>query len=486
MNRQLSLARVARAMLWLGLASFGVAWLAGPADALVTVRGIVRDQSGAPIFNADFNVYESATGAKLLASDKTDVTGAYKLILDPGVYNLLCQVKDPNRGFAPEIKRDVVVSASMSLDYVLPPSVQVRGRVITANGNNPVYPCNLDFDRSDDGARQPSLGNLTSPFGTFIDYIEAGTYTLTANPADTALAPTRLYRVQAPPTDILLLPVEQAAFLAGTVRDSNGAPVEGAIFRFDDAGDVRHPAKKDTSDLTGFFRVGVAPGVYRVTVEPQRRSHLAAIRVPGVDLTRSFARDFTLPVGVAISGRVTDKRGLPVSAADWDAILESTNTTAATPTDNTTFDGSYRYVVARGLYKLRLTPPASSGLDSVVIQHVSLERDTTINVDYAALGGGGGGDGSPVLRFGPAGNPTHTTAGFALVLTRPVARALVEIYDVSGRRARVVHDGPLAAGTQPLAWDGRRDNGAQAHTGVFFVRARMDGHESVTRFVLLP
>jgi flagellar hook assembly protein FlgD len=72
------------------------------------------------------------------------------------------------------------------------------------------------------------------------------------------------------------------------------------------------------------------------------------------------------------------------------------------------------------------------------------------------------------------------------VLGRPIAQGLVEIFDTSGRRARVLHEGPLAAGAQTFAWDGRRSNGAQAHTGVYFVRARLDGHEQVTRFILLP
>ncbi|MEQ1833393.1 MAG: FlgD immunoglobulin-like domain containing protein, partial [Candidatus Eisenbacteria bacterium] len=138
-----------------------------------------------------------------------------------------------------------------------------------------------------------------------------------------------------------------------------------------------------------------------------------------------------------------------------------------------------------GTYRLRLTPPVSTGLDSVVLRNVAITRDTTINVDYAALGGGGGGA-SPVIRFAPRGNPTHTTASLILVLDRAVTSGLVEVYDISGRRVRVLSDGPLGAGTNPLAWDGRHDNGAQAHTGVYLVRARLDGHDQVTRFVLLP
>lgn len=473
-----------RTRLWAGLLGLTAACLAAAAPARADiVRGYVRDINGNPIFYADFNVYDPITDAKYLASAKTDATGHYKLILSPGSYNLLCRVTDPNRGFAPEIKRDVVLNGELSLDYVLPPSVQVRGR-ITDPSSNGVYPCNLDFDRTDDGSRQPSLGNATSPFGTFVDYIEAGTYTFTMNPADTTLAPARLFNVVAPDSNIIRVSLKKAVFLSSTIRDSNGAPVEGAIFRFDDTTGVRHPTTKHVSDSTGFIRDGVEPNVYRVTVEPKAGAHLAAIRVRGVDMTTSRQLSFTLPIGVAVTGLVTDKQGRPIPKAHWLVEEQATGAGAATPGDNTGLDGRYRWVVPPGFYRMKLAFLPSTGLDTVRFENVHIVQDTTINVDFAALGGGSGG--SPVVRFGPIGNPTHTTAAIALVLGRPVGRALIEIYDVSGRRAQVLHDGPLAAGTQQLHWDGKREGGAQAHTGVFFVRARLDGHEQVTRFVLLP
>jgi hypothetical protein len=455
------------------------------------VTGTVRDQNGQPIFNADFNVYDYASGEKLLASDKTDANGFYRLVVDPGIYDLLCQVKDVNRGFASQVKRGVAVNGALTVDYVLPPSVRVLGRVFYKAhpadiDSLPVYPCNLDFDRTDDGARQPSLGNVTSPFGTFIDYIEAGNYTVTANPADTSMAPARVFAWDAPNPTILDMTCGPAVHLASVIRDDHGRPVEGAIFRFDDTLGVRHPSTKAISDLNGFLRDGIAPDVYRITVEPKLGSNLAALRVKGVDLTTSRQQDFTLATGAVVSGRVTDKQGFPIVNGNWLAVVEATEEGAATPGDHTLADGSYRFVLAPGVYRLKLTPPASTGLDSVQFDHVTVARDTVIDVDYAALGGGGGSGDSPVVRFGPGKNPTHTTASISLVLSRPVQDALLEVYDTSGRRARVLHDGALSAGAQTIPWDGRRTNGAQAHTGIYFVRARLDGHEQITRFVLLP
>lgn len=464
----------------------GLGLLVGSARADL-IKGTVTDPNGNPIFNADMNVYDAVTGAKLAPSDNTDALGRYTLLVEPGRYDVLCAPKI-GTGFAPRIRRAVSVSGELALDFISPVAAEVRGRVTRAADGSAVYPCDLDFDRTDDGSRQPALGDLTGLLGTFIAYVEGASYTVTATPADTTLAPGRLFDVLTPPPvgSILSLPLQRASYLAGTIRDSNGQPVRGASLKFDDELLLRRmPATKGTSDANGIFRVGVAPGVYRVTVEPSVGVTLAAVRVPGVDMSTHRAQDFTLAVGVAVTGRVTDKQGLPVGQADWDAIREADGLGAATPGDNTGFDGRYRFVVAPGTYRLRVTPPTSTGLDSVVFRNVALVRDTVIDVDYAALGSSGD-TGSPVVRFAPLGNPTHTRASITLVVNRAIADALVEIYDVAGRRVRVLHEGPLAAGVRSLEWDGRRRTGVQAHTGVYLVRARLDGHEQVTRFVLLP
>ena len=454
-----------------------------PLAAADLVTGRVRDEQGGAVFNADFNVYDPVTFEKLPPSDKTDATGKYRLLVNPGRYDILCRPVIGS-GLAPRVVRSVLVSGTLALDYTLPPAAVVRGRVTDPDGNG-VYPSDINFDRFDDGERQPALGDKTSPFGTFVAYVEGGSYSVTATPdTATGLAPGRIQRWDVPTTDILSIPLQRAVFLIGNIRDTNGAPVAGATFRFDDAAGFRQPCTKHVTDANGFFRVGIAPGIYRVTVVPAPGARLAAIRVPGVDLTQNHSQDFTLDFGVAVSGTVTDKLGRPVAGANWLAAIEG-GAVAVTPNDKPDADGHYRFVVAPGLYKLRLTPPASSGLDSVVFNNVALARDTTINVDYAAIAGGSAGS-SPVVRFAPRGNPTHTTAALSLVLSKPIAAALIELFDVSGRRVSVLHAGPLALGSHALPWDGRHENGARAHTGVYLVRARLDGLEQVTRFVLLP
>ncbi|MFM7231552.1 MAG: carboxypeptidase regulatory-like domain-containing protein [bacterium] len=462
------------------------------------IKGTVLDLNGDPVVDASMDAYDVITGQKLF-SDNTDALGRYSLLVPGGgdLYDVRCM---PSQSvlprLSPQMKRGIRVAVLATVDFSLPVAAEVLGRVRRAVGGTAVDSCDIDFDRTDDGTRQPAQGDLTNFLGTFRAFVEPTNYTVSVTPlrlADSSLAPVRIFGFQAPDLlpdgsiRILEFSLPRASFLSGTIRDSNGNPVPGAALKFDETTTGRRmPSRGALSAANGFFRIAVAPGNYRVTVEPRVGSNLAAIRVSNVDLTTHRAQDFTLAVGVVVTGRVTDRRGSPIAEADWDAISEDTGLGAATPGDNTAPDGTYRYVVPPGLYRLRVTPPVVTGLDSVTFRNVRLVRDTTINVDYAALDGGGGTGVGPFVRFAPLGNPTRTTASLALVVNRAVTNGLVELYDVGGRRVRVLHDGPMAAGTQSLVWDGRRSNGAKAHTGVYFVRAQLDGFERVTRFVLLP
>ena len=52
-----------------------------------------------------------------------------------------------------------------------------------------------------------------------------------------------------------------------------------------------------------------------------------------------------------------------------------------------------------------------------------------------------------------------------------VARTRVAVYDVAGRRVRLLWDAPLRAEARSFAWDGRNDAGSPAASGVYFLRA---------------
>ncbi len=87
------------------------------------------------------------------------------------------------------------------------------------------------------------------------------------------------------------------------------------------------------------------------------------------------------------------------------------------------------------------------------------------------------------LRLAGA-NPTVGDVRLALTLPRDGAVRLA-IHDVTGRTVMTLFDGPMGAGAHDLVWDGRREDGAAAPAGVYFVRGEVDGRAVATRVVKL-
>ena len=80
--------------------------------------------------------------------------------------------------------------------------------------------------------------------------------------------------------------------------------------------------------------------------------------------------------------------------------------------------------------------------------------------------------------------PTYLPARVRLALPE-TGFVRAELYDVTGRRVRVLADATLPAGTRDLVWDGRTDQGARANAGVYFVRVQAGARSGITRLVLL-
>jgi hypothetical protein len=60
------------------------------------------------------------------------------------------------------------------------------------------------------------------------------------------------------------------------------------------------------------------------------------------------------------------------------------------------------------------------------------------------------------------------------------------VYDVTGRRVRVLHDGGMGEGRQRLDWDGGDDAGVRMGAGVYLVRVRGDAWQHSAKLTLLP
>jgi hypothetical protein len=59
----------------------------------------------------------------------------------------------------------------------------------------------------------------------------------------------------------------------------------------------------------------------------------------------------------------------------------------------------------------------------------------------------------------------------------------LDVYDVAGRRVRMLESGARPAGQYWSSWDGRMDDGRQAPSGVYFFRLRADNRVTSSRIV---
>ena len=65
------------------------------------------------------------------------------------------------------------------------------------------------------------------------------------------------------------------------------------------------------------------------------------------------------------------------------------------------------------------------------------------------------------------------------------ARMRVAVYDVSGRRVRMLWDAPLRAVSRSLVWDGRNDAGTRVASGTYFLRVAGDAGARAIKLTVL-
>jgi hypothetical protein len=87
------------------------------------------------------------------------------------------------------------------------------------------------------------------------------------------------------------------------------------------------------------------------------------------------------------------------------------------------------------------------------------------------------------LAFGSA-NPFRDEAVLALTMPND-GRALVQVYDVTGRLIRTLVAGELPAGTHRMTWDGRDNLGRPCASGVYLSRASCGSDTDIRKLVLL-
>ncbi|MBU1071974.1 CapA family protein, partial [bacterium] len=153
-----------------------------------------------------------------------------------------------------------------------------------------------------------------------------------------------------------------------------------------------------------------------------------------------------------------------LALVEWEA-WQPAGASASIPAPN-----NYRYVQVR-------SPSAAATVALAVTETVYGDPATAI----------AGPAGPPRLppRLSVSPNPFNPLTTIRLELPRAgAADATVAIHDLRGRRVALLHRGPLRGEIAALVWKGRDDRGRALPSGIYLVRAEMDG-QAVSRKITL-
>jgi len=307
------------------------------------------------------------------------------------------------------------------------------------------------------------------------------------------------YTVYVPPTgdvsdiDFDLQPLDAA--ISGTVIDSSlhGDAENEGLWIYADGGDFGDFVARTDEDGNFIIPVkGTTEGTYHITIDTYGYDvypwEYDDILVDVGDTVEGY--NFVLGeawITNSISGAVVDIDDTPVE----DAIVIIRN-------EELPFKKAWQavYTDSMGEYEFTKLPPwegvwflgtykDSLGLQTPpMITILELPDDTVVTDADFAFSLSGIEKTMPALMRGfeleeVFPNPFNATARIKLTVFKNSPGVRVSLFDILGRKRRVIHDGPLSSGTHELEIDGRG-----LSSGIYFVKARSDAI-SQTREVLL-
>jgi hypothetical protein len=73
-----------------------------------------------------------------------------------------------------------------------------------------------------------------------------------------------------------------------------------------------------------------------------------------------------------------------------------------------------------------------------------------------------------------------------ILMRTPVGHSAdVALYGTDGRRLRTIYRGAIATSAVEFYWDGRTDEGVELGSGVYYLRAEVDGHQLSRKILLI-
>lgn len=459
------------------------------------VSGYVKDANGTPLPNVDLNFYDLATGSNMAyTGDNTDLNGFYNVLVDQGLtFRILYRPTPPDPHLSAEVASVAVGTTSIARpDVLLAPGFLVGGHVQRQVGGTAVLDANIDVKNATTGASLVLGYDVSDALGNYQVVIPAGTWDiLVAAPASSGLASNVVPGVVvggAVTVPTVSLPAGLS--LSGTVLQPGGAPAVNAnLDVVSPTLGVEIPTSGDHTTATGAYGVLIGAGTYDLLYWPPPGAPLAAGVIRNRIVTgATVIPAVTLQPGFVVSGFMRTQTGVPVPGADLNAEQVSDSFVYPTPEDNAGPTGAYAVRVPAGTYRFVARAPAGSAIQSATIT-ATISANTVLDFtlfDPFATGVPEGTPSLPLTIGTPFPNPTSgpCRVAFNIPVDEPLAGELA-IFDLSGRRVRLLESGLLPAGDAVATWDGRDDEGRSVASGIYFVNLSVGASRRASRVMVV-
>lgn len=198
------------------------------------------------------------------------------------------------------------------------------------------------------------------------------------------------------------------------------------------------------------------------------------------------AHSFSLPVGDAVITSIGFHDSDDLPSNDWEVSLESGRITWSTanyesdPGANALGFGllfNFRFVADR--------PPTDSEAALTLFKpHTPRSLSLATRGPAAAADVAGRDNVSPIRLDACRPNPLGPDTRIGFALASPGA-ATLEVFDLQGRRVRVLMEGMMPAGGHEVVWDGKNGEGRMVESGVYYYRLRAGRAMAVKSVVVL-
>ncbi len=260
--------------------------------------------------------------------------------------------------------------------------VILQGYVRDTNGQG-VVEADLDFDDAQTGERLPVIGDKTGTGGFYRAILPAaGFYHISYSPPPgTRLIGQRFLNLQvSAPGKLFDVALPFGLVVSGSVRDSaTGAPVENADLDVDDLSTgQRLFTPGDKSDASGFYRIVIPSGHYRIRFDAPESTHFRAVRLDSVPVLRDTSLDAALPAGPAVHGRVVNRFGQGVRDVKLDFEVKATGQNVLVSNRRTGPAGNFWVTAPPGIYEVQFEPPLPSRLRGRKMDSLLVNADVAL------------------------------------------------------------------------------------------------------------